>query len=262
MARDFTDRELHQLIAAAERDLGDHALWVAPDGYPGSLALCIIDSVFSIGVKYQGVVNLIRRYRSYRVGQTGNADGDGLLELMGTFEHVGGPENWATTFQNKQRTSTRNGIRKAEAVLREAHGLTHHGVWTVRDLDTAQREGRLRDIKADWRKVPGQRSGISWSYFLMLARVLPADGNAGKAIDGSPNPQPDSEAAVAGVKPDRMIKRYVAAAVGLKESALTNRKAAGLVKAAADAKDWDVIALDHAIWRFQSGRSHEDLDDD
>jgi hypothetical protein len=66
---------------------------------------------------------------------------------------------------------------------------------------------------------------------------------------------------VTGVKPDRMIKRFVASAIGVSETALGDRKAAALVKAAAEANGWDVIALDHAIWRFQSGRPHEDFEE-
>ncbi|MDX1885370.1 heme peroxidase [Mycolicibacterium sp. 120270] len=254
-----TPRELESLVNACERDLGDDALWFSPDGYPASLALCIIDAVFSIGVKYVGVVNLVRRYRAYRVGQTGNADADGGLELMGTFEHLDGPEGWAAKLENKQRTSTKSGILKSEAVLREAHILARHGIWTVRDLLAARQAGRLSDIKADWCAVPGQRSAISWSYFLMLARVLPEDDVPRASTDKRPQlgRTSDFDDAVAGVKPDRMIKRYVANAIGVGGAGLSDRKAAALVKAAAGAKGWDVIALDHAIWRFESGRPHE-----
>lgn len=62
---------------------------------------------------------------------------------------------------------------------------------------------------------------------------------------------------MAGVEPDRMIQRYVADATAVAVDSLTDRKAAALVKVTAIAMDWDVIALDHAIWRFQSRRSDE-----
>jgi hypothetical protein len=248
---DFSNEELNAVLSAIERDLGDHSLWFAPDGYPSSLALCVIDSIFSIGVKYQGVVNVVKRYRQYRLDQSGNADADGGLELMGTFQHLDGFDGWASKFENRQRTSTRSGILKAEAVMREAHTLADHGVWSVRDLHTARTQGRLDAIKSDWTRVPGQRSGISWSYFLMLARVLP-DGEDGDVGSGPSAPYPDDD--IAGVKPDRMIKRYIADAIGTTEQRLSDRKAAALVKAAANAKGYDVVALDHAIWRFQSQR--------
>jgi len=41
----------------------------APDGYPDSLALCIIDSIYSTGARYSSVVNVVGRYRDYRTGQ-------------------------------------------------------------------------------------------------------------------------------------------------------------------------------------------------
>lgn len=260
MPEDYAREELERLLAALDRDLADPSLWATPDGYPGSLALCIVDSVYSIGVNYAGVENVVRRYRSYRIAQGGNGDADGALELMGSFEHLGGPEGWAQRIGNKQRTSTRSGILKADAVLQEAHVLAERGVWSVRDLRDAQREGQLPTIKAQWQTIRGQKSGISWSYFLMLARVLPEGGDDGaNVVPGSPGPDPDET--VAGVKPDRMIKRYVAEAIGCRESDLSDRRAAALVKAAADAKGWDVIGLDHAIWRYESGRSDQ-LDDE
>lgn len=87
----FTSEELAKLIGACERDLGPADQWFAPDGYPGGFALCMIDSVFSINAGYEGVVNVVRSYRGYRAGQRGDADTDGVLELMGTFEHFGRP---------------------------------------------------------------------------------------------------------------------------------------------------------------------------
>ena len=63
--------------------------------------------------------------------------------------------------------------------------------------------------------------------------------------------------AVVGVKPDRMIIRYVAAALGIDdERAFAPKKAAALVRAAGRAKGWDVFTLDHTIWRYQSDRPH------
>jgi hypothetical protein len=254
MAAEYSDDELKQLVDACERDLGEPALWVAPDGYPSSLALCVIDSVFSIGVNYSGVVNVVSRYRSHRIAQSGNADADGGLELMDTFEHLGGPDAWGEKIGNKQRTSTRSGILKADAVLQEAHALAKHDVWTVRDLHDARRDLRLPDIKADWSAIRGQRSGISWSYFLMLARVLPEERGSSDPASAVSAPNSDSDDGAAGVKPDRMIKRYVANATGGTEAGLSDRKAATLVRAAARAKGYGVVALDHAIWRFQSER--------
>ena len=89
---------------------------------------------------------------------------------------------------NRQRTSSRNGILKAEAVLCEARILEDEGVAVPADL-TAAGEERLQHLRARWSTVPGQASGVSWRAFCMLVGL-------------------------AEVKPDRMIRRYVATALG------------------------------------------------
>jgi hypothetical protein len=39
-------------------------VWKKPDGYPTSLALCILDSIWSIGVNYdRHVIPVLNRYR-------------------------------------------------------------------------------------------------------------------------------------------------------------------------------------------------------
>jgi len=61
-------------------------------------------------------------------------------------------------------------------------------------------------------------------------------------------------AQVPGVKADRMVIRYVARAIRVNEASLRPADAARLVKQVAAIKAWDVIHLDHAIWRYESGR--------
>lgn len=88
------DQELDRvrmLVTACERDLGNPDLWFEPDGYPRSLALCIIDSIYSTGARYTSVRNVVERYRAYRAEQGGNADTDGIDDLRTTFEDLGGP---------------------------------------------------------------------------------------------------------------------------------------------------------------------------
>src|ERR1700694_1929444 len=69
--------------------------------------------------------------------------------------------------------------------------LIAQGVNTAEDLRSAANDpARLERIRTAWQKVPGQGSGITWHYAQMLAGVP-------------------------GVKPDRMIIRFVAKALGL-----------------------------------------------
>ncbi len=140
-----------------------------------SLPLCVIDAVYSIGVKYKGVQNVVKRYCTYfgfqefrepreRVPPTSEQQPvSALIEKMGEM----GIERFAReVFQNRQRTSTQGGILKSEAVFRCASVLHDYGIDFLQDvplrvLDT--------ELEAGLRQIPGQKSGISISYFFMLA---------------------------------------------------------------------------------------------
>jgi hypothetical protein len=61
-------------------------------------------------------------------------------------------------------------------------------------------------------------------------------------------------AQIPGVKADRMVIRYVARAIGAPPEKLSPERAAQLVTRVAEVKGWNVVHLDHAIWRFESGR--------
>ncbi|OBG69767.1 heme peroxidase [Mycobacterium sp. E3339] len=223
--------DLAALIAACESDLGDPNLWFEPDGYPDSLALCIIDSIYSTGARYSSVVNIVSRYREYRNQQGGDADTDGADELLAAITEVGGPDDWATQIGNRRPTSTKGGAPlKAETITALAKALPERGVRTTSDLRTAatKPEG-LTQVKRAWLATPGQGSGITWDYALMLAQ-LP------------------------GVKADRMVIKYVARAIGVPPEKLSPQRAAQLVTRVAEVKRWNPIHLDHAIWRFESGR--------
>jgi hypothetical protein len=225
------DTAIAALITACDTDLGDPDLWFAPDGYPDSLALCIIDSIYSTGARYSSVVKIINRYRDYRKQRGGDAVRDGADQLAATLTEVGGPDAWATQIGNRRPTSTKPGAPlKAETIAALATALPKYGVRTTTDLRTAAaKPDILKDIERVWRATPGQRSGITWDYALMLAQIP-------------------------GVKADRMVVRYVARAIGVAPERLSPQKVAQLVTRAAEAKDWKTIHLDHAIWRFESGR--------
>jgi hypothetical protein len=81
----------------------------APDGYPDSLALCIVDSVQSTMVKYPTVEKVMRNYRAYRREQGGDPNTDSAVDLAATFEKLKGHEAWAERIGNGNRTSTPKG---------------------------------------------------------------------------------------------------------------------------------------------------------
>lgn len=228
---DVDAAELASLTAACNRDLGDPSLWFSPDGYPNSLALCIIDAIYSTGARYSSVENVVSRYREYRTGQACDADTDGVDELAATIDELGGPDAWATQIGNRRPTSTSaNAPLKSEAIAKIASSLSVLKVRTTEDLRSlVDSPGLLVDVERAWRATPGQRSGITWDYALMLAQVP-------------------------GVKADRMVIKFVARAIGCPTSRLTPATTAALVRSVAEAEGWSVIHFDHAIWRFESGR--------
>lgn len=218
-----TDHSL--LLAHITQTLRPPAEWVEPVGYPDSLALCIVDSIWSIGVRYGGVVNVIAAYGALRGDAGADPDRDSAQDLRDTIATAGGPEGFANAVNNRQLTSSRNGVLKTVAVDQAAAALIATGVCTTDDLRAA--DPAVRDAaKKAWLTVRGQRSGISWRYLLLLTG--------------------DQQ-----VKPDRMIVGFVTAAL---DRTPGTAEAAELVTAAAGQLSVPVRALDHRIWRHQSGR--------
>lgn len=221
-----TPEQLHALVASCEQFRGAEA----PKGYRDSLALCVVDSVQSTGVTYSSVGNVLDRYRAYRREQGGEPATDGAAELLATFDQLDGPDAWAARIGTRNRTSTRGGILKAEAIRDATRVLAVEGLDTAGALRAAAGdEVRLELVRKAWCTVKGQRSGVTWRYVLMLAGVP-------------------------GVKPDRMICRFVADALELPRRSVGSEFAAEIVTAAAPELDMSATALDHAIWRFQRGR--------
>jgi hypothetical protein len=221
------DAALAAMLAAVATLLGGPAEWRTPDGYD-SVGLAIIDSVWSIGVRYQGVRNVIARYRAARLANGHDPEADRPEDVRRFIEACGGAQAFADRMGNRQRTSSRNGILKAEAVLNEALILEREGVAVPADLVDAG-DQRLDHLRRGWSSVTGQGSGVSWRAFCMLVGL-------------------------AEVKPDRMIRRFVAAALGRSgESAVGVEEARELVIATAARLDVSPRALDYAIWSYQSG---------
>lgn len=170
--------------------------------YYASLPQCIIDAVFSIGVKYQSTMNVVGRYcrksgiARYRVigsGYPARSRQRTVENLISDIDlYAGFGEAAEQLFGSRQRTSSQSGILKAEAVSRFAKALTKHGVNCFQDIPAARDNEAL---KRSIMQIPGQKSGISWSYFLMLT--------------GADNY----------IKPDRMILRFVKRATGVVISA-------------------------------------------
>jgi hypothetical protein len=161
-----------------------------------SLPLCVIDAVYSIGVRYSGVQRVVARYcerlgrRTFRAERRTlppTHDQESIAAFCERTEEIGPAAMADAVFGNRQRTSSRAGVLKAEAAYRFAAALRVHGVNYFQDVPAAADDARL---EADIRGIAGQGSGISLRYFFMLA--------------GSDE----------FIKPDRMILRFLFSALG------------------------------------------------
>jgi hypothetical protein len=198
-----------------------------------SLPLCVIDAVFSIGVRY---INVQRVVEAWCVAQTSpwikfemptepRKTLDDFLRVADGFS----PDDLAARYfgGNRQRTSTRGGILKAEAAVLYAKALKSVGINDFKDI-------RSREVAALGRqavsKVTGHASGISYDYLLMLA----GDDSF--------------------VKADRMICRFVADAANLSTVSPAQAQEAVVGACRKLSGQYPTLTprlLDHLIWLYQ-----------
>lgn len=226
-----------QQLAAYIKDIDLKPQPLPEEFFYASLPLCVIDAVFSIGVTYTSTANTVDRFcerqgwvkslTSNSARQTGKHKIGAFLNL---FEGLS-PEQMATDlFGNRQRTSSRSGILKAEAVKRFAEVLQDSGIDDFGDMT----ETNLKSAEKQVLEIPGQGSGISFDYFRMLA------GNENL------------------IKPDRMVQRFIAKAIKSKTDKVTPDLAREILKMAIpylaeQGIVWSARQLDYAIWKRERG---------
>ena len=219
-----TDEQVTAVVDYAKQTLPPVKEWKIPAGYPASLGMCVLDSIWSMGVNYNRHVEpVLHRYCELRSSTVGQVT-DTPAVLARTIENCGGPDAFAAAVGSRHRTSTKNGILKAEAVHQAATGLAAAKVETSQDLARASDA-----VKTSWLAIRGQRSGVSWRYFQMLAGVE-------------------------GVKPDRMIHRFITCATGDRVDNLEAVERLSRAQRRLPAPRPTLTQFDHAIWRYQSGR--------
>jgi hypothetical protein len=225
--------DLEKLVAKCRRQLPPTDRWAAFEGYPDSLALAVIDAIWSVGTRYSITAGVISRYRRQRSGD--DAAQDSLSNLLDLYESLGGVEAFIDRIGTRNRVSTRPGaVFKGTAVCQAAQALTTLGMDTASDFRDAASTDLATQARDAWFAVPGQGSGVSWRYLRMLVGL------------------PD-------VKPDRMILRFVAAALGISEQAVKASRAVALVMGAAERIGVDPRTLDHEIWIHQTARRHDSV---
>lgn len=129
-----------------------------------SVVFCIIDAVFSIGANYTSTKRTVERFSKY-VGLN-ITDQYIVSQFVSEFSSQS-PEVLATSvFDNKQRTSTTNGILKAEAVVKYLNVLHQFGIETKDDL---LRNKENIELKKSLKQIKGQSKLLTFDYALMLS---------------------------------------------------------------------------------------------
>ena len=220
----MTDAEL--VVEAVMRELGPVDSWKRPRGYPDSLALCVIDSVFSLRARYAAVENVVVAYREARATQGGSAETDGAAELLNAIAAAGGAERASTLlFRNRGRAPGTKEL-KTSAVAAGAAALLGVGVSTADDLRRKLITSAAATPRAAWLSVAGL-GPASWEYLTMLA-----GGD--------------------GVKGDTWIVRFVSRVVGERTAP---QRASRAVEEAARILQVPATVLDHRIWSRERERS-------
>ena len=149
--------------------------------------------------------------------------------MVQEIERWGGPSGFAAELNNYWRAwQSKTAPYKTEVILGAAQLLQRSGVRTKEDLSSALASSNERDrIKSEWLALPGQRSGLTWRYFLM---------NSG----------------MPGVKADRMITRWVSRAV---DRTVSSKEAEAILLGVAEEMGVDAAHLDHAVWAAQRRQS-------
>lgn len=226
-----TDNDVAALVSAAD------SLDLTPRGNRWChLSLCVLDAVFSINANYSTTTRTVHTYATFaglnpvltpaaEVASGEHAETEQRLSAFLAAEGGHDPEAFAARLGNRQLTSTRSGIRKAEAVQRYARILVEHDVETLADVGALLADPeRTKTVERALAKVPGHGSGVRVSYLWMLA------GD-------------DSH-----VKADRMVVRWLSRVL---DRTVTVKEAASLVIETAAALGVTPWVLDHAIWNAE-----------
>ena len=189
--------------------------------------------MFAIGANYTSTENTVNRFCEYfnlqRLSRVRYPDKSAQLSITEFVELYNKHDNeWLAeqVYRNRQRTSTKSGILKSEAVLMFSKTLQEYKVDSFQDVENIIGN---TSFETAIKKIPGQGSGISPRYFYMLA---------GSDVY---------------VKPDRMMARFIRSAL---QKSLSVEESHDLVVEACQilSEEYPHLtprALDHLIWNYQ-----------
>ena len=210
-------------------DLGDPKTWVGRLEGRDSLALNVIDAIQATRSPYASVAKVLGRYRRFRADDGTDARTDGVADLLRSFDRIGGADAWADVIGNRKPVATTVGsVLKAAAIQQAARVVLDSDIEHAEDLRHAE-PSVVETVRTAWLAVPGQRSGLTWSYLAMLSDVT-APGH------------------------DHLVQRYLARAHGVLTADVTVDDALRVLEVGAAALGVDPRDLEHAMWRKESGR--------
>ncbi len=226
--------EVSVLTTSILRELQLESAKLGDEYFYQSLPLCVIDTVFSINNRYNTVQNVIARYCKHQQLRQRRLDTalppanhqQSLTDFCSLNEKIGIEGMTAEVYENRQRTSPRNGILKSDATYQFAKCLFDQGVNYFQDLSKILDNAPFdRSIL----RISGQKSGLSLTYFWMLA----GDESL--------------------IKPDRMILKYIGRVLN---RAVTRTEAINLLQLVSLNlhSTYPFLTprlLDHEIWKFQ-----------
>ncbi|WP_152916103.1 hypothetical protein [Arthrobacter sp. RIT-PI-e] len=217
----MTDVDL--LVKAITQDFGDPSTWGAPVEFRNSLALCALNSAYSLNGSSAAAKNVIARYRAFRP----TADTDSGPDLMKAMDDAGGPADFTVNVLRNERPLARSNRLRPEGVYDGLSLLAALDipVETAEDLRTAVAKGNTAAERA-WLSVKGF-GPLAWSYLIM---------NAGVTTE---------------TKPDVMIQRYLARALGESNKPGFERSRQ-LLELAATKLSVEPRNLDRIIWQHES----------
>ena len=210
--------------------------------YYQSLPICIIDAVFSLGVKYGQVENVVCHvakvtgwevFRPHGSNFPVEAKQKTVSDLLKEIGKHTDPSQKLFNNRGFANPSAKKTVptQKADLVHKFAEVLKTHEIETFQDLANY---GDPDALDSELCTLPALKSGIGVRYFRMLA----GDENQ--------------------VKPDRMIQRFIKAGIGQSLDANTSatliQSTCGILKKTFPALTLTPRLLDHEIWKFQRHR--------